>query len=757
MRIKELNIAEFGCFKNKKITLDSGLNIIEGDNESGKSTLVLFIKFMLYGLGRKNAKNFDRERAFSFDGRRAAGSMLVECDGKDYLIERRASMGTRSEALTVTELCTGSTLDGEPGEVLLGVPAEVFESSAYVAQMKAAAVGNSQTATQIENMLVSADENIDVARILEKIDKVRKEYRLNRGEGGRLYESEQQLASLRAKQRDVTEKHLVASEMEAKLIRLEQNIKKVSESYTASKRMLDDLTNARILQRFDELDLNTQKLSSLKNDSRELSEGVCQTDFLPDRAHNSALLTAARRYADAEKKLDVRKYELDSLPTLDEDIQGKAAVGERIEAAGGKNAFLRDIVALGGKASKKRAIGVVSASVGVLCAVLALLTLGGMSLIAVAVAVCALLCGGAAFTACFVSANKKQKQCRAKCEELGVPFDELDAYADSCVRALSEVRAAESSLTAQRVLYASARQDMSVAADILKGLLQKTLKIQNDGDSLVHLAESEYKRLEQFCAENERLDREIYAYETMVGGMNRELEAYDREALRAAVHTDISTLTPEAVERARTKERFDRDRLEKLANEEKIVRESLIALKAGLIQSPVELADSIGALEARYAADMEYYNALMLAKEYIEKASTSMTAGVTPDIARRAGELMSALSGGAHSSVQTTKSLGLSLEQDGFFVSSDLVSGGTRDAAYICLRIALMWRMYGENIPPLILDESLCQLDDTRAQRLLASLAGLSQSMQCLLLSCHTREAEICRALGLECNKIELE
>ena len=51
MRIRELYIAEFGGIKNKKIELDAGqkLNIIYGENESGKSTIFLFIKFMFYG------------------------------------------------------------------------------------------------------------------------------------------------------------------------------------------------------------------------------------------------------------------------------------------------------------------------------------------------------------------------------------------------------------------------------------------------------------------------------------------------------------------------------------------------------------------------------------------------------------------------------------------------------------------------------------------------------------------------------------
>ena len=100
MKLIELNIVEFGCLKDKHITLDGGLNIISGDNESGKSTVMLFIKFMLYGLPRKTAKGTDRERALSFDGHRAAGTMTLEREGRRIRIERQAHGTSRiSETL----------------------------------------------------------------------------------------------------------------------------------------------------------------------------------------------------------------------------------------------------------------------------------------------------------------------------------------------------------------------------------------------------------------------------------------------------------------------------------------------------------------------------------------------------------------------------------------------------------------------------------------------------------------------------------
>ena len=82
MKITDIQIIEFGGLENRSFTLDGGLNIFEGDNESGKSTLWLFIKFMLYGMAKKGTA--ERERSINRLSHRAAGTMTLECDGIEY-------------------------------------------------------------------------------------------------------------------------------------------------------------------------------------------------------------------------------------------------------------------------------------------------------------------------------------------------------------------------------------------------------------------------------------------------------------------------------------------------------------------------------------------------------------------------------------------------------------------------------------------------------------------------------------------------
>ena len=46
MKIQQLHITEFASFKDRSFDLSGGMTLIEGRNESGKSTLAAFIRFM---------------------------------------------------------------------------------------------------------------------------------------------------------------------------------------------------------------------------------------------------------------------------------------------------------------------------------------------------------------------------------------------------------------------------------------------------------------------------------------------------------------------------------------------------------------------------------------------------------------------------------------------------------------------------------------------------------------------------------------
>ena len=56
MIIRKLQLRNFGKFQNKEILLKEGINIIYGENESGKSTIHSFLQSMFFGIRRMRGK-----------------------------------------------------------------------------------------------------------------------------------------------------------------------------------------------------------------------------------------------------------------------------------------------------------------------------------------------------------------------------------------------------------------------------------------------------------------------------------------------------------------------------------------------------------------------------------------------------------------------------------------------------------------------------------------------------------------------------
>ena len=74
----------------------------------------------------------------------------------------------------------------------------------------------------------------------------------------------------------------------------------------------------------------------------------------------------------------------------------------------------------------------------------------------------------------------------------------------------------------------------------------------------------------------------------------------------------------------------------------------------------------------------------------------------------------------------------------------DLLSAGTKDSAYMSLRLALLEVIFKDEKPFLAVDEALAQLDDGRAEAALRLLASYCDGGgQCILFTCHTREEKL--------------
>ena len=85
--------------------------------------------------------------------------------------------------------------------------------------------------------------------------------------------------------------------------------------------------------------------------------------------------------------------------------------------------------------------------------------------------------------------------------------------------------------------------------------------------------------------------------------------------------------------------------------------------------------------------------------------------------------------------------------QDGKEKSIDYLSGGTRDLAYVAVRMALIDMLYTEK-PPICFDETFANQDNARANAMMRAIKELSENgYQSYVFTCRQRESAIATEL----------
>lgn len=159
MKLKQIKIDGFGKLVNRAYEFGSGMNLIYGVNEAGKSTLQRSILAALYGFFDEGSITSIKKAVLSsyepWDSKAPFGlRLLFEVDnGSQYRVDR--TFAPKAET-TLYDLKTGKNLNSKyncssngrlffAGE-LLGMPREVFENTCMVRQAELAALEKSASA-----------------------------------------------------------------------------------------------------------------------------------------------------------------------------------------------------------------------------------------------------------------------------------------------------------------------------------------------------------------------------------------------------------------------------------------------------------------------------------------------------------------------------------------------------------------------------------------------------------------------------------
>lgn len=304
MIFKELGLLNFGKFEDKKIELQDGINLIYGVNEGGKSTITNFIDGIFYGFSRDSLARkvrdelFEKSRPWSSNLYR--GYIILNDGEEDYRISRDFD----KDEVSILNLNTGEDLSNDernflysripqPGVIFFELNRKIYKSSFYLGQRLSQLEDDAsdELQTRINNFSISEDENLDLTKVIEKM--------------------EEDLYNLGTKRRKSSEIGRFYDELEkiskdkANFISLKETYKNSIEDYKLSKDKLKNL----------EYKLKGRKLFELETLKAKLKE--CQTN--ESNGENDYKLSELERAIEINKELGIYSSRLDDLLSTEQE------------------------------------------------------------------------------------------------------------------------------------------------------------------------------------------------------------------------------------------------------------------------------------------------------------------------------------------------------------------------------------------------------------------------------------------------------
>lgn len=760
MVIEKLSIGRFGCLCDVEMPLKPGLNVILGPNESGKSTVAAFIRYILYGFGSAvSAEDIsEREKRVNWESATAEGSMEIRLQsGRRYRLERKTVAVPQLGRMGYRESSSIIDLSGErqqaprslPGNFFFSVPEQVYLNTAFIGQTDGARVNEGEMNQAIENLLFSGDERVSSLRALRMLREARDSLQHPSGVGGAIYEMRAQAESLRIRLTRAMRTNALILHTESEL---HQYLEKEANSEKERNR-LDDIERSyhiyQKIQTFDRLHELENRYEAAAAELEKLRAENRNGDFLPDEQYLTALGTAERvceiarqNYLRSAEKLKTVREEAVISPESEELMKKTEAAGgaERVEEEYEEShraqkilyrfrtAFLVLAVLLAGAATFfwfSEGFGPVAGIFFACAAAMGVVTLE-----------------------CHRARLRRMEKIRARCEEFGAvsgadllcKLRSVAYTAASLEEKKSSIRQAEENLEISHQNFVSLRKNLTEETE----KWHHTPSPGSPAEKIGQISEevraflAEEKRLAEAAAE---LRGQVMALRDEVGN---ESEVTIRSMVSPEKREAIKQINYKVIEEGLS---YYRNTCENLHAKAEELKEKLRGYLEEA-ENPADLRMDLSETEERISSMQRRHRAYAIACDAVENASARLRAEISPRLSRYLSRLMDVATEGEYRQMTVGNRLGMTYEDgDAQRVLANM-SGATQDIAYIALRLSLIDMLYKEK-PPVCFDESFSRQDDDRIGPLLRALAEVSEDgMQSILFTCHPREAKLVERLN---------
>lgn len=767
MKLEQVSVRSFGLLRNYTVNFENGLNIVEGGNETGKTTLAAFIRFMLYGFDESEGLLSEREKRINWQTGTAEGSMTLSTASGRYRIDRRVARHGEGDAVRYTETCEVTDLGTSrpvnfgmtPGEALLGVGRSLYESTAFLGQLSDGKTGD-EVRESIENLMFSGDEKINTGAAIERLSAARDSLLAPDGKSGRLRDVEARSAALASRfsaaMRGQSELLRLRGEYERTVVKRDDAKKQLART----QELKIGYRNHLILSSFEELHTMERQAADLEEEIRDHRERNSYEGFFPDDTYAADLAVKHRLFSEsrtAYEAADNAQRELESKQAVPHDVQKNI---QRTDKYGGEGQVLARHAALHSKF-----LVLLSSTLGVTVLLAILLAVGisrflassltGAPFVLWLIGSIGLFVGAVVLT--LLTINRHETE-RAYCldygargaAELRARMKLVSEYRVSAAAHVDALRAARERADDTRGAYFTARGVLDEAL----ALWGKALPAAGDAEEFLGIFEGSVRDAIQ--TDRELTERRAALLNT-AGILKTTLASCDENALRATLperlRATLSETTPEQIDEGIA---YYTEQLQYFTDSAEGIRQAMETLHTET-EIPAEVGEQLSAAENELAELRRRYTALDTALSALTGADLRLRAELSPRLAHYAKELVDIMTDGKYTAMTVGDDLTMTFPGAGATRSVDVLSGGTRDIAYIALRLSLVRLLFRE-MPPVCFDESFAHQDNDRCYAMLKVFSALSErdGMQTFVFTCRGREYTVAREIGGACNLIRM-
>lgn len=697
MRINKIQITAFGKLKNFELTPKENLNIVYGDNEAGKSTVMAFIKMALYGSTvRGSSLDNPRVKYMPFDSAAIGGILYFTHDRINYRLDCKFGATPAKDKINLYNDDTGETVNlraGQTvGEYFFDLSGATFEATAFIQSI--ALKGGADEIVKHLSAAGNVDDGISPEQVKKRLTAAKESQFTKRrvGAGDKLAdEIEAAKRALLAEK----ERARIFGDVKANIQQKETEIERLNtrkQQLTAIANMATNLRRRDQLKEFIEI---CKSRDELKAQCRGIDKEFINT--CNKKLWDCEQLESTAKKAAADADIAMAKAGVESHEQAVAICQKAESDLQRLETE----------VTTPTKSNNKGWF-----IVGIICAVLGI-TLG---LLLHPAAFILSLVGAIVAALCFKGKRTSAFAINSEEEKARLQLILQNAQNAVAAAALSEEAHKNYTAVAEDFLCDIKRLDQSANTATAKQILDRFDKL------LTALQD----KTSSFSALSQALGVSYEQAVTELSGMP-ENEITEKQIIYA--RTELSTIEHTLTELVKSIAALN----ERLSS-------------SGTHKGAAEIEREIADMEKELSLRTRFADAADLANEILADAYSELRQSFGPQLNQKTAELFSQLTGGKYNQVKVAHDLTLTAGEQGSFnlIDADYLSAGTADQAYIALRLAIAGLLANGTLP-VFLDDAFLQFDAKREAAAFDLLSELSGNQQFIFFTCRKDTAELAK------------